>query len=150
METTLVNDWITLPDPHTINGAPVQVKYAGLDTLCDENNVVLYTYCKYWQRELYPNGQPIRTYLRSYKLEDLERKEWEDTPAVYDEAGVLVTPAVIKYMNERLVLTGFVNTLGNPYIIAPLRATIADKTILPLNHEEAYPLHRDTRTINTL
>lgn len=147
MNTILANDWISLNE--TRKGATVQRKYAGLDTLCDENNKVLYCIVKYWERELYPNGEPIKTVLRSYTLTDLERQEWIDTPAVMDGENV-VTPAVVKYRDERLVLTDFVNALGNRYIIVPARQTIQTLSVLPLEHEEGYPLHRDTREIHTL
>lgn len=147
MDTILVNEWITLSE--TRKGATVQRKYAGLDTLCDENNKVIYTTVKYWERELYPNGETIKNILRSYVLTDLERIEWIDTPAVI-ENDIEITPAVVKYRNELLVLTGFINSLGNSYIISPTRTTIGDLTKLSLEHEEGYPLHRDTRAINTL
>ena len=148
MDTILVNNWINLSE--TRKGATVQRKYAGLDTLCDPDNKVLYCIVKYWERELYPNGEPIKTVLESYTLTDLERREWIDTPAVLDENNNVVTPAVIKYMEERLVLSGFVASLGNNYIIAPTRATIQNTAVLPLETEDKYPLHRDTREIKTL
>ena len=148
METIIVNEWIVLSE--TRKGATIQRKYAGLDTLTDDSNKVLYTTIKYWERELYPNGEPIKTVLKSYTLSDLERKEWIDTAAVLDSENNVITPAIVKYQNQLLVLSGFVASLGNPYIIAPARATIADLSKLPLDHEEGYPLHRDTRTINTL
>jgi hypothetical protein len=148
MDTILANEWIPLSE--TRKGATVQRKYAGLDTLCDENNKVLYTIVKYWERELYPNGETSKIFIKSYTLTDLERQEWIDTPAVLDEEGNEVTPAVIKYRNELLVLSGFVASLGNNYIIAPTRATIANLAVLPLDKEDNYPLHRDTRAINTV
>lgn len=149
MDTILTNEWITLSQQR--HGLTVQRKYAGINTLCDElNNKVLYCIISYYERELCPDGTPNKSFLKSYTLTDLERVEWIDTAATYDENGVELTPAIIKYRNELKVLTGFVNSLGNNYIIAPTRVTIENLAVLPLEHEQNYPLHRDTRTINTL
>lgn len=148
METILVNDWINLNE--TRKGAKIQRKYAGLDTLCDPNDKVLYCAIKYWERELYPNGESIKTVLRSYTLTDLERQEWIDTPEVLDEQGTVIEPAIIKFRDELKLLSEFVKNIGNDYIISPARKTIENLKELPLEHEEAYPLHRDTRKINIL
>jgi len=153
MKTTLQNnDWITVNQ--TRKGAIVKRKYAGIDTLCDINDVVMYCYVKYWEVELYPNGEISKEFLRTYQLTDLERIEWQEIVGQQnvgtEEAPIIEDVKVTKFMNERLVLTGFIQSLGNAYIIAPTRETLENIGILPLEHEELYPLHRDTRTINTL
>ena len=48
-------------------------------------------------------------------------------------------------MDELLVLTSFIETLGYPAIINPARATLANLVDLSLTAPNAYPLHRDTR-----
>lgn len=140
MDTILVNEWINLTE--TRKGATVQRKYAGLDTLCDPDNKVMYCIVKYWERELYPNGDAIKTVLKSYTLSDLERQEWTENIGT-EEEPILIN----KYRNQLLVLSGFVANLGNNYIIAPARQTIQTLAVLPLEAEENYPLHRDTRPI---
>ena len=147
MDTILVNEWITLSE--TRKGATVQRKYAGLDTLCDEENKVLHCIVKYWERELYPNGDQSKIFLKSYVLTDLDKQEWIDTPAVTDGDGNITVPAIEKYREEKKVLTGFINSLGNNYIIGPTRQTIQTLEILPLEIADGYPLHRDTRPILT-
>lgn len=153
MKTTLQNnDWITVNQ--TRKGAVVKRKYAGIDTLCDINNVVTYCYVKYWEVELYPNGDISKEFLRTYQLNDLERNEWQEVVGQEnigtEEEPIMQDVKVTKYVNERLVLTGFIQSLGNNYIVAPTRETLENIDILPLEHEELYPLHRDTRPINTL
>ena len=143
METVLTNDWITLSE--TRKGATVKRKFAGLDTLCNVENVMQYCKVKYWEAEFYPNGEISKQFLRSYSLTDLERIEWTENIGTEETPNI-----VIKFRNELKVLSSFIASLGNPYIVSPTRNTIQTLSILPLEHEEGYPLHRDTRTINTL
>lgn len=128
--TTINNEWITLDSLR--KGVTVQRKFAGLDTLIsDIDNSVLYCKVKYYERELYPNGDVIKTEEKYYILQDL-------TETVND---------IEKYRQEPLaVLTGFINSLGYDGIINPTRETITNINILPLNVENGYPLKRDTRT----
>lgn len=126
--TTIINDWITIAVQR--NGVNVQRKFAGLDTYINQDNEVEYCFVKYWERELYPNGEVIKTELKKYSLEDLsqsinDEEEWR--------------------MEARAVLTGFINNLGYPYIINPARQTLTDHNALPVTVEDGYPLHRDTR-----
>lgn len=127
--TTIINDWITLNVLK--NGIQVQRKFAGLDTKINEiDNSVEYCYIKYFQRELYPNGEVIKTEEKCYSLEDLpefinNEDNWK--------------------MDSLPVLTGFINTLGYTGIIDPARETLENYEILPVNVENIYPLKRDTR-----
>lgn len=127
MKTTIENEWITLSEKR--NGVTVQRKFAGLKTLINEDNSVNYCIVEYWERELYPNDNVIKTELRNYKLEDLARQDVGET----------------HYMAPLAVLTVFVQSLGKPYIIGPCRKTLENITILPLDVENGYPLKRDTR-----
>lgn len=129
MITTIENEWITLAEKR--NGVTVQRKFAGLKTLINEDNSVNYCIVEYWERELYPNDNVIKTELRNYKLEDLARQDVGET----------------HYMAPLAVLTGFVQSLGKPYIIDPCRDTLENITILPLDVENGYPLRRDTRAL---
>ena len=126
------NEWISLNV--TKNGLVVERKYAGLDTLSDTDNKVLYCTIKYWERELYPNGQISKEFLKTYSLQDLPRVDFTEDN-------------IAKYRDELLVLTGFIVNLGQPAIVNPVRDTLDNTTILPLDHEENYPLRRDTRTV---
>ena len=126
------NDWIRLTE--TRKGAPVERKYAGINTLCDMDNKVLNCTISYWEREVYPNGEMSKSFLKTYSLQDLEKVEFKQ-----DE--------VLKYRDQLLVLTGFINNLGQPAIVNPVRDTLDNTDILPLEHEENYPLRRDTRPI---
>lgn len=137
--TTINNEWITVmtePDGTVEakrNGVIVQRKFAGLDTMIThESNAVNYCKVYYWERELYPSGDPIKTELKHYTLQDLPYTE-------------LLVNDVLHYMNPLAVLTGFVNNLGYPGIINPARETLENISVLPLTAPEGYPLRRDTR-----
>lgn len=129
MNTTINNDWITLETKK--NGVDVQRKFAGMDTLVGIDNVVQYCTIKYWERELYPNGDPIKTTLKSYLLEDLSQ-------SVNEVEGWTMDPLP--------VLTGYIQTVGQPYIIDAARETLMSLAALPLDAEDGYILRRDTRT----
>lgn len=129
MITTINNDWITLSELR--NGVQVQRKFAGLDTKISLEDNVERCFIKYWERELYPNGEVIKTEEKYYKLEDLASQDVGET----------------QQMLPLAVLSGFVNNLGYPGIINPARETLENTTILPLNVENGYPLRRDTREI---
>lgn len=128
---TINNEWITLTEKR--NGVDVQRKFAGLDTIIDQDNTVKYCIVKYWERELYPNGNVIKTELKTYSLENLEYTEVEIEGVVYS-------------MEALAVLDGFINTLGYAGIINPARETLENTIILPLTVQNGYPLRRDTRT----
>jgi hypothetical protein len=126
--STITNPWITLSEQR--NGVNVQRKFAGLDTLVNENDEVTHCIVKYWYRELYPNNEPIKTTLRSYTLKDLAE-------TVNDVEGWKQEPLP--------VLSGFIQALGMPGIVEPARETLENHIVLPIDHEEGYPLRRDTR-----
>lgn len=128
--TTINNNWITLSELR--NGVEVQRKFAGLDTKISLEDNVERCFVKYWERELYPNGEVIKTEEKFYKLEDLEYTECENDTM---------------YMNPLPVLSGFIQALGYPGIINPARETLENVVILPINVENGYPLRRDTRVI---
>lgn len=127
--TTINNDWITLSELR--NGVRVQRKFAGLDTKISLENNVEKCFVKYYERELYPNGEIIKTEEKYYSLEDLATQDVNDT----------------QYMAALPVLSGFINNLGYPGIINPARETLDNIIILPVTVENGYPLRRDTRLI---
>jgi len=129
MTTTINNEWITLSEMR--NGVTVQRKFAGLDTIVTIENEVERCHVKYWERELYPTGEVIRTELKFYKLEDLASQDVGET----------------QQMLPLAVLSGFINNLGYPGIINPARETLENVVILPVTVENGYPLRRDTREI---
>lgn len=129
MITTINNDWITLSELR--NGVQVQRKFAGLDTKISLDDSVEKCFVKYWERELYPNGEVIKTEEKYYKLEDLAAQDVGET----------------QQMLPLAVLSGFINNLGYPGIINPARETLENVLILPVNVENGYPLRRDTREI---
>lgn len=132
MTTTINNEWITLDTQR--NGVDVQRKFAGLATDINLANEVMFCKIKYWERELYPNGEVIRTDLKEYSLEDLDEYV---QPATETENGWR--------MEARAVLTGFINSLGYPGIINPARATLANTTSMPSNFISGTALHKETR-----
>lgn len=127
--TTINNGWITLSELR--NGVQVQRKFAGLDTKISLEDNVERCHIKYYERELYPNGEVIKTEEKFYKLEDLASQDVGET----------------QYMEPLSVLSGFINKLGYPGIINPSRETLENTSILPVNVENGYPLRRDTRVI---
>jgi len=124
----VTNDWITLAEQR--NGLTVQRKFGGLATDILEDNTVGYLAISYFERELYPNGEVNKVFKKTYELQDLAEM-------INDVEGWR--------MDELLVLTSFIETLGYPAIINPARATLANLVDLSLTAPNAYPLHRDTR-----
>ena len=133
MATQISNNWIVLDTQR--NGVDIQRKFAGLETYINEFDEVEYCRVKYWEREMYPNGDVIKTELKWYSLEDLP----------YTEVDV---EGILKYMDELPVLSGFIAQLGSPGIISPARETLANTVILPVTTTNGYPLRRDTRVKN--
>jgi hypothetical protein len=128
MTTTINNEWIPLPIQR--NGVVVQRKFAGLDTDIDENNKVLYCNVKYWERELYPNGEVNKIEKKHYVLVDLPE-------TINDVEGWRQEP--------QAVLTGFINALGYPGIINPARETLENILLLAIDAPNGYALRLDTR-----
>lgn len=129
MITKINNEWITLSEKR--NGVVVQRKFAGLDTKISLEDNVEKCFVKYYERELYPNGEINKTEEKYYSLEDLASQDVGET----------------KYMEPLAVLSGFINNLGYPGIINPARETLENITTLPLTVQNGYPLKRDTRII---
>lgn len=127
--TTINNDWITLSELR--NGVQVQRKFAGLDTKISLEDNVERCLVKYYERELYPNGEVIKTVEKYYSLEDLASQDISET----------------HYMAPLSVLTSFIDNLGYPGIINPARQTLSNISILGINIENGYPLKRDTREV---
>lgn len=132
--TLITNPWITLSELR--NGVTVQRAFAGLHPMVsepDENgkSTVLQCPVYYWERELYPNGDVIKVERKSYVLSDLPE-------TVNDAEGWRMDP--------RAVLTGFIQALGNPYIVGPARITLEDINVLMLGAPDGYELHKETRT----
>ncbi len=65
--TTINNNWITLSELR--NGVQVQIKFAGLDTVILEDDTVDYCKVSYYERELYPNGEVNKLFIKTYYLE---------------------------------------------------------------------------------
>lgn len=128
--TKISNGWITLTEQR--NGVTVQRKFAGLDTKINTEDDVTHCLVYYWEKELYPNGETIKTELKNYSLEDLAYTEVEGG-----------------HMEPLSVLGGFIQALGQPSIVNPARETLENTIILPLNVENGYPLRRDTREVIT-
>lgn len=129
MIATINNEWITLTEKR--NGVDVLRKFAGLHTDINLDNEVTGCIVNYWERELYPNGEVLKTELKSYKLENLAETDIDDT----------------HYMAELNVLNGFIAQLGQPAIINPARQTLNSLLHLPLDAPNGYPLHLNTRQI---
>jgi len=127
--TTINNNWITLSELR--NGVTVQRKFAGLDTKISLEDNVERCFIKYYERELYPNGEVIKTVEKYYSLEDLASQDVGEN----------------QEMAPLAVLSGFINNLGYPGIINPARETLENVLILPVNVENGYPLRRDTREV---
>jgi hypothetical protein len=136
METLVNNGWITLNTQR--NGVTVQRAFAGIHPMVSQPNsegksTVEQCIVYYHERELYPNGNVIKSELKNYILFDLDYTEGVDENSQH-------------YKQEALtVLTGFVNALGYNGIINPARETLENTTILPVTVDNGYPLHRDTR-----
>lgn len=131
MAATVNNPWITLQEKR--NGVDVQRKYAGhMNRINHADNSVQFCIVEYWERELYPNGLPIKTELKTYRLENLSYTEVEENGQLY-------------YMEALPVLDGFIAQLGQPFIVDAARETLMNHITLPLNAEPNYPLRRDTR-----
>ena len=133
MITTINNEWITLTEQR--NGVDVQRAFAGIYPMVSEpeNGVSIVKQCivYYWERELYPNGLPIKVTLKNYRLSDLNE-------SINDIEGWKMEPLP--------VLSGFVENLGYPGIINPARVTLSTLTALPIDAPDGYELHKDTRT----
>lgn len=129
MTTTIENEWITLSEKR--NEVTIQRKFAGLKTEIKLDNTVSFCTVEYWERELYPNDNVIKCEIKTYRLEDLAIQDVGET----------------HYMDALAVLSGFVQSLGKPYIIDPCRDTLINTVILPLDSENEYPLRRDTRPL---
>lgn len=131
MEATINNAWITLTEKR--NGIDVMRKFAGIHADIDLDNKVTNCSINYWERELYPNGEIIKTELKTYTLENLAETDIDE----------------VHYMASLNVLDGFINTLGYNGIINPARQTLSTLGVLPLNAGFNYPLHLNTRKILT-
>ena len=131
MEATINNAWITLTEKR--NGVDVMRKFAGIHADIDLDNKVTNCSINYWERELYPNGEVLKTELKTYTLENLSETDIDDT----------------HYMASLNVLDGFINTLGYNGIINPARQTLTNIGVLPLDINQLYPLHLNTRSILT-
>ena len=66
------------------NGLTVQRKFAGLDTVILEDDIVDYCKVSYYERELYPNGEVNKLFIKTYELQDLSEtvnergyRDWE-------------------------------------------------------------------------
>lgn len=131
MEAIINNEWITLTEKR--NGIDVMRKFAGIHSDIDLDNKVTKCSINYWERELYPNGEILKTELKTYKLENLAETDIDDT----------------HYMASLNVLDSFINTLGYNGIINPARQTLSTLGVLPLTVDYNYPLHLNTRQILT-
>jgi len=124
---TINNEWITLEEQR--NGVTVERKYAGhTNSISYETNEVIQCDIYYWERELYPNGEVIKTERKCYKLMDLAETVTEEYR-----------------MAPLAVLSGFIRDLGQPFIVDAARETLKGEKSLPVTVPNDYPLHLDTR-----
>lgn len=138
------NEWH--PMGKTPNGLDFFRKWASLNTKIDINNVVEFCKVGYYEKVLYPNGDELSLREVTYSLADLPRREWWVETTDLDADGKPIK-VVEKYMEALPVLTGFINSLGSPYIVQPALQTIQNLELLPYGHEEQLPLKRDTRPL---
>lgn len=128
---TINNGWITLQNLY--KGVTVQRKFAGLSTKINaDTNEVLYCEVYYYQRELYPNGDTIKTEEKHYTLANLPYTELQENGNTY-------------YMEAIAVLDGFIQTLGQPYIVDQSRESLMNDELLPPDSINGYELRKDTR-----
>lgn len=125
------NDWNTLSEQR--NGVTVQRKFAGMHTEIDIENNVKFCIIYYYERELYPNGTPIKTERKSYTLNNLSEFISTDDNGTYK-------------LDATDTLDYWITNLGQAGIIDPVNGTIINLELLPLDIEDNYPLKRDTRT----
>lgn len=144
--TTINNDWITPVDTTNTqvlrNGVTVKRAFAGLNAQVGEPNetgqsVVNVCTVSYWYREYYPNGEVIKTELKTYTLQDLAETFGEDENGLWKQEALPV-------------LSGFIAQLGYAGIINPSRDTLSNADTLPLDAEKDYPHKRDNRPKNYL
>lgn len=133
--TQINNGWITLSEQR--NQVTVQRAFAGLDTRVSQpnnqgNSEVNHCILYYWERELYPNNEVIKTELKNYILSDLDYTE-----EIINDILMAADPLP--------VLTGFVNSLGYDGIINPSRDTLSSLTALPLDVDNGYLLRSRNR-----
>jgi len=128
----MINNWITLPEQR--NGVDVQRKFAGLNTEIDEDNNVLYCKISYFERELYPNGSVIKTNKQTYLLKNLNEEFLRDENDVPYKLSATTS------------LDYYIENVGQVSILNPVNDILGNLSILPINVESDYPIHRDTRT----
>jgi hypothetical protein len=126
--TTITNEWIPMVDQY--NGINVERKFCGINCEVDVNNNVIKCDVKIWQRELYPNGTESKCYQKIYTLQDLVDEDCDNDTMT---------------MKALAVLSGYIASVGLPYIINPVRTSIADLVKLPFNFPDGYPINKETR-----
>jgi len=140
MQAEVNNAWITLDEKKKgttpENGITVQRASKSLNAVWgkpDANGKSIVTSCllSYYERELYPNGDVIKESEKNYVLENLARQDVGET----------------KEMLPLAVLDGFIAALGQAQIVDKINATLADTSKLPIDVENNYQLHRDTREV---
>ena len=137
---TVTNGWITLTEKkngtNENDGMTVQRASGGINASWTEpdedgNSTVNGCVLKYFQRELYPNGEVCKREVKTYLLENLV------------ESGIDET----HYMAPLAVLNGFIAGLGQPQIVNKIRLTLTDCAVLPIDAPIDYRLHDATRQI---
>lgn len=140
METTINNAWGTLSKKKNgtteNDGVTIQRASAGLNTRWsapnnEDKSIVEICSISYYQRELYPNGDVIKTELKTYVLEDLASLDVGEN----------------KEMLPLAVLSGFVANLGQPLIVDKILLTLMDDVILFIDAPSGYELHKLTREV---
>lgn len=124
MEVT--NEWVVLPTQY--EGLNVRRKFAGIQAMIDIDNNIEYINISYHQQFYTSTDYVVKTELKTYKLMNLT--ESTEDNFLYEATKTL---------------DYFYQTVGQGTIIGPVNTTLSNETVLPVNVENDYPLHRDTR-----
>lgn len=120
------NEWVILPNKY--EGLNVRRKFAGINANVDIDNNINNIIITYYQQLYTDRDYVVKTEYKTYTINNLDE-------AVIDGYSYEATMA----------LEYFYNTIGKNAIIKPVNDTLLNNIILPVNVEDYYPLHRDTR-----
>lgn len=120
------NEWVILPNKY--EGLNVRRKFAGLNATVDIDNNINKILISYYQQLYTDTDYVVKTELKTYTLNNLTES------------------SIDGYLYEATnSLEYFYNDIGKNAIINPVNDTLNNAIILPVDIEDYYPLHRDTR-----
>ena len=122
----VTNEWVVLET--TYEGLNVRRKFAGINANVDIEDNIDFIEISYYQQFYTNTNFVVKTELKTYTLNNL-------TECIEDNFQYEAT-STLEY---------FYNNIGKNAIIKPVNDTLLNETILPVNIENNYPLHRDTR-----